>query len=74
LESRKHFRRSSGIKTINPETHEPTAEHIHARAFTQEDWVTMMNFFDKYSRGIKADKTFDHFLTDAERDAATSAP
>jgi len=34
----------------------------------------MMDFFDKYFRGMKADKTFDHFLTDAERDAATSAP
>lgn len=71
MESRKHFRRGCGIKTINYETHEPTAEHIHAHAFTQEDWVAMMNFFDKYSRDMKVGKTFDHFLTDAERDAAT---
>jgi hypothetical protein len=46
----------------------------HAHAFTQEDWTAMMDFFDKYSRGMKVDKTFDHFLTDAEGDAATSAP
>jgi hypothetical protein len=43
----------------------------HPHAFTQEDWAAMMDFFDKYSRGMKVDKTFDHFLTDAERDAAT---
>ncbi|MGP8198784.1 MAG: glycosyl hydrolase family 28 protein [Limisphaerales bacterium] len=45
----------------------------HGHAFTQEDWVAMMDFFDKYSRGMKVDRTFDHFLTDAERDAAMSA-
>jgi hypothetical protein len=44
----------------------------HAHAFTAEDWTAMMDFFDKHSRGMKVDKTFDHFLTDAERDAATS--
>jgi hypothetical protein len=32
----------------------------------------MMDFFDKYSRGLKVDKTFNHFLSDAERDAATA--
>ena len=46
----------------------------HGHAFTQEDWTAMMDFFDKYSRGMKVDKTFDHFLTDAETDAARSAP
>jgi dienelactone hydrolase len=45
----------------------------HAHAFTQEDWIAMMDFFDKYSRGMKVDRTFDHFLTDAETDAARSA-
>ena len=36
----------------------------HAHAFTPEDWVAMMDFFDKYSRGLKVEKTFDQFLTD----------
>ena len=42
----------------------------HAHAFTDEDWVALMDFFDKHSRGMKVDKTFDRFLTDAEIDAA----
>ncbi|MGA2797571.1 MAG: glycosyl hydrolase family 28 protein [Thermoguttaceae bacterium] len=46
----------------------------HGHAFTQEDWVAMLDFFDKYSRGMKVDKTFDHFLPDAETDAAASPP
>jgi hypothetical protein len=45
----------------------------HAHTTTREDWVALMDFFDKYSRGMKVDKTFDHFLTDAEADAARSA-
>jgi hypothetical protein len=36
----------------------------HAHATTPEDWIALMDFFDKYSRGLKVDKTFDHFLTD----------
>jgi hypothetical protein len=46
----------------------------HAHAFTQEDWTAMMDFFDEHSRGMKVDRAFNHFLTDAERDAATSTP
>jgi hypothetical protein len=38
----------------------------HGHAFTEEDWTALMDFFDKTSRGMKVDKTFDHFLTDAE--------
>jgi (4-O-methyl)-D-glucuronate---lignin esterase len=41
----------------------------HGHAFTQEDWAAMLDFFDKYSRGMKVDKTFDHFLPDVETDA-----
>ena len=42
----------------------------HGHAFTEEDWSALMDFFDKTSRGMKVDKRFDHFLTDAEIDAA----
>jgi hypothetical protein len=42
----------------------------HGHAFTEEDWTALMDFFDKTSRGMKVDKTFDHFLTEAEADAA----
>jgi hypothetical protein len=42
----------------------------HGHAFTAEDWTALMDFFDKTARGIKIEKTFDHFLTDAEIDAA----
>jgi hypothetical protein len=35
----------------------------HAHTTTREDWIALMDFFDKYSRGLKVDKTFDHFLT-----------
>ena len=42
----------------------------HAHAFAEEDWTAMMDFFDKYSRGLKVDRTFDHFLAGQERDAA----
>jgi hypothetical protein len=45
----------------------------HGHAFTREDLIALMDFFDKYSRGMKVDRAFDHFLTDAERDAAMSA-
>jgi hypothetical protein len=42
----------------------------HGHAFTAEDWTAMMDFFDKTARGMNVEKTFDHFLTDAEADAA----
>jgi hypothetical protein len=44
----------------------------HGHAFTAEDWTALMDFFDKTSRGMKVEKTFDHFLTEAEADAARS--
>ena len=46
----------------------------HGHAFTAEDWTAMMDFFDKTSRGMKVDKTFDHFLTDAEIPPAPPSP
>jgi hypothetical protein len=45
----------------------------HAHAFTQEDWTAMMDFADKNLRGMKVERTFDHFLTEAELDAAAAA-
>jgi polygalacturonase len=45
----------------------------HGHAFTAEDWTALMDFFDKTSRGMKIEKTFDHFLTDAEADGARGA-
>jgi hypothetical protein len=42
----------------------------HGHAFTEEDWTALMDFFDKTSRGMKVGKTFDHFLSDAEAEAA----
>jgi hypothetical protein len=45
----------------------------HAHAFTQEDWTAMMDFADKNLRGMKVGRTFDHFPTEAELDAAAAA-
>ena len=45
----------------------------HAHAFTGEDWTAMMDFADKYLRGMSSSKTFDHFLTPEERTAAEAA-
>ena len=45
----------------------------HPHAFTTEDWTTMMDFADKYLRGMPSSKTFDHFLTKEERTAAEAA-
>lgn len=42
----------------------------HGHAFTQEDWTAMMDFADKYLRGMKVERTFDRFPTEAELDAA----
>ena len=44
----------------------------HAHAFTQEDWTAMMDFADKNLRGMKVERTFDHFPTEAELDAAAA--
>src|SRR5262249_38904002 len=38
----------------------------HGHAFTAEDWSALMDFFDKTARGRKVEKSFDHFLSDAE--------
>jgi hypothetical protein len=45
----------------------------HAHAFTSEDWTAMMDFFDKNLRGKKIDRTFDHFPTEQELDAAAAS-
>ena len=45
----------------------------HAHAFTQEDWTAMMDFADKHLRGMNVERTFDHFPTEAELDAAAAA-
>jgi hypothetical protein len=45
----------------------------HGHTVTPEDWTAMMDFFDKYSRGKKIDRTFDRFPTEAELDAALAA-
>jgi len=42
----------------------------HGHAFTEEDWTALMDFFDKTSRGMKVEKTFDRFPTEAEIDAS----
>ena len=44
----------------------------HAHAFTQEDWTAMMDFFDKYARGRKVDRTFTRFPTRPELDTAAA--
>jgi hypothetical protein len=46
----------------------------HAHAFTQEDWTAMMDFADKNLRGMKVERTFDHFPTEAELAAAAARP
>jgi hypothetical protein len=45
----------------------------HGHAFTQEDWTAMMDFADKHLRGMKVERTFDHFPTEAELDSAAAA-
>jgi hypothetical protein len=42
----------------------------HGHALTGEDWTALMDFFDKTSRGMKVEQSFDHFPTDADLDAA----
>lgn len=45
----------------------------HAHAFTDEDWTAMMDFADKYLRKMPVSLTFDHFITQEQRDAAIAA-
>ena len=45
----------------------------HSHAFTQEDWDAMMDFADKNLRGKNVQRTFDHFPTEEELDAAAAA-
>jgi hypothetical protein len=45
----------------------------HGHAFTQEDWTALMDFADKHLRGMKIERTFNHFPTEAELDAAAAA-
>jgi hypothetical protein len=42
----------------------------HGHAFTAEDWMAMLDFFDKHVRGKRIDRTFDRFPTEEELDAA----
>ncbi len=45
----------------------------HGHAFTAEDWIAMLDFFDKHLRGKQIDRTFDRFPTEQELDAAAAA-
>jgi hypothetical protein len=45
----------------------------HAHAFTNEDWTAMMDFFDETARGMKVDRTFNHFPSEKELDEAAQA-
>jgi len=33
----------------------------HGHAFTEEDWIAMLDFADKHLRGLKVDRTFERF-------------
>jgi hypothetical protein len=46
----------------------------HGHAFTDEDWQALMDFADKNLRGMMVERTFDHFPTEAELDAAAARP
>jgi hypothetical protein len=37
----------------------------HRHALTDADWTAALDFADKYLRGMKVDRTFDHFPPDA---------
>jgi hypothetical protein len=45
----------------------------HGHAFTAEDWTAMMDFADKHLLGRPVERTFDHFPSEAELDAAAAA-
>ncbi len=42
----------------------------HGHSMMDEDWNAIMDFADKNLRGMKVDRSFDRFPTDAELDAA----
>ncbi len=44
----------------------------HGHAFTDEDWTAMLDFFDKHLRGMRVERTFFTFPTEAELDAAAA--
>ncbi len=44
----------------------------HGHAFTQEDWTALMDFADKNLRGMKVERTFDHFPAGAETESTAS--
>ena len=46
----------------------------HGHAFTPEDWSAMMDFADQHLRGIKGGRTFEHFPSERELDAAATRP
>ncbi|HTS19887.1 MAG TPA: alpha/beta hydrolase family protein [Verrucomicrobiae bacterium] len=46
----------------------------HGHAFTEEDRTAMLDFADKYLRGMKLDRRFDQFPTEAELQAASRPP
>lgn len=43
----------------------------HGHAFTEEDWIALLNFTDRHLRG-KRDTVFDWFPTEADLDAAAT--
>jgi hypothetical protein len=45
----------------------------HGHAFTADDWTAMMDYFDHHLRGMKTDRRFDRFPSEAELDAALAA-
>jgi hypothetical protein len=46
----------------------------HAHTFNEDDWSALLDFADKHLRGLKVDRPFDRFPTEAELDAAAAAP
>jgi hypothetical protein len=45
----------------------------HGHAFTNEDWIALMDFFDKQLLGKKVDRAFDRFPSEKELDDAAQA-
>jgi hypothetical protein len=46
----------------------------HRHALTPADWAAALDFADKYLRGMKVDRTFDHFVPDAPTPVTVPAP